>query len=108
MQISIETKDNYTIITPEGKLDSVTSQELEEKITILINENKNNLLINFEKLNYISSAGLRVLLIAAKKTKAISGEVRLSSLNPQIKDVFNISGFSSLFKIYDTAAEASF
>ncbi|MFO7446016.1 MAG: STAS domain-containing protein [Ignavibacteriaceae bacterium] len=108
MQITTEEKGNYTLIRPEGKLDSATSPVLEEKILTLINEEKRRLLIDFEKLDYISSAGLRVLLIAAKKSKSINGELRLSSMNSQIKDVFNISGFSSLFKIYNSAVEVDF
>ena len=108
MQITVEEKEDFIIVTPEGKLDSVTSPAFEEKVLSLINESKKNLLINFEKTNYISSAGLRVLLISAKKAKTINGSVRLASMNPQMKDVFSISGFSSLFKIYDSPAEADF
>ncbi len=62
--------------------------------------------MNFEKLHYISSAGLRVLLAAAKQLKTADGELRICDLNEVVKEVFDISGFSTIFKIFENETEA--
>jgi anti-sigma B factor antagonist len=62
--------------------------------------------VNFEKLQYISSAGLRILLAAAKQLKAADGELRICDLNEVVKEVFDISGFSTIFKIFENETEA--
>ena len=58
-------------------------------------------------LDYISSTGLRVLLVAAKRLKAVEGKIVLSSLKPHILEVFEIAGFKSIFPIYATADQAA-
>ena len=62
--------------------------------------------MNFEKLDYISSAGLRVLLAAAKQLKGIDGELRICSLNEVVREVFDISGFTTIFKVFGSESEA--
>ena len=106
MDIKIENKDNCVVVNLEGKLDSVTSGEAENKLKEILAGDQKNILINFENLKYISSAGLRVLLIMAKKAKATQSKLILSSLLPEVQDVFNISGLVSLFEIHDSVEEA--
>ncbi len=62
--------------------------------------------MNFEKLHYISSVGLRILLAAAKQLKTADGELRICDLNEVVKEVFDISGFTLIFKIFGTESEA--
>ena len=62
--------------------------------------------MNFEKLDYISSAGLRVLLTAAKQLKRVDGELRICSLNEVVAEVFDISGFTTIFKVFRSESEA--
>ena len=64
------------------------------------------ILVNFEKLEYISSAGLRVLLTTAKQLKAVDGELRVSGLNEIVKEVFDISGFMTILKVFGSESEA--
>ena len=61
---------------------------------------------NFENLEYISSAGLRVVLVIAKKLKPVNGQMLISNLKGVVKEVFEISGFTSLLQIYETEEEA--
>jgi anti-sigma B factor antagonist len=63
--------------------------------------------IDGEKLDYISSTGLRVLLVAAKRLKAVDGRIVLSSLKPHILEVFEIAGFKSIFPIYGNVDQAA-
>lgn len=100
MQIKLEAKDK-TIITVEGRLDSSNSGELEKVLLECRSAGKNDLVIDFSGLDYISSAGLRVLLMAAKSAKAAGGQVVLAALNANVRQVFDISGFTSLFPIIE-------
>lgn len=90
------TKDNGTLnIALEGRLDTVTAPELES----FINENFENggtITINCEKLAYISSAGLRVLLGAQKKTK---GSLKLTGVCELVMEVFEMTGFCDILNI---------
>lgn len=84
-----------------GRLDSLASNEAEIKLNDLINKSTIRLVINLDKLEYISSSGLRVLLASLKKAKKQNGDIKLACLQPYVKEVFDISGFSTLFQIFD-------
>ena len=64
------------------------------------------LLVNFSELEYISSAGLRSILATAKQLKARNGEIMFTGLKNTVKEVFEISGFYSIFKTFETEEEA--
>ena len=100
MDIIEEKKDKAILLTLKGRLDSSTSPALEEKIVSLLNGGEKKLAVNFASLDYISSAGLRVLLMAAKRLKQGNGKIALYALKDHIREVFEIAGFSSLFPIY--------
>ncbi len=106
MPILIKTTNEVTVLAFEGKLDTQTSPDAEQQLTRLIEGGANRFLVNFEKLDYISSAGLRVLLVAAKQLKGIDGELRICSLNEVVGEVFDISGFATIFRIFGSEAEA--
>ena len=106
MQISVKTINEVKVLTFEGKLDTQTSPDAQQRFTQLIDEGENRFLVNFEKLDYISSAGLRVLLAAAKQLKGIDGELRICSLNEVVREVFDISGFTTIFKVFGSESEA--
>ena len=106
MQISVKTTNNVQILSFEGRLDTRTSPDAQKQMTQLIEQGENRFLVNFEKLDYISSAGLRVLLAAAKQLKGIDGELRICSLNEVVGEVFDISGFTTIFKVFGSESEA--
>lgn len=64
-------------------------------------------ILDFNRLDYISSAGLKVLLMAAKKTSGIGGKLALSSLKEHVKEVFDIAGFTAIFPICSTREDAT-
>ena len=80
--------------------------ELEQAFNGLFKDGKTKVLVECVELEYISSAGLRVLLAAAKQFKKVSGEIALAGLSQNVKQVFEISGFTSIFPIYATREEA--
>jgi len=94
------------VVMLEGRLDSSSSGILEKKLLSLMETGEKNFLIDFSDMDYISSAGLRVLLMAAKKTKPAGGKVVLSALSDNVKEVFDIAGFTSIFTIFATGEEA--
>ncbi len=106
MQISVKTANEVKVLAFEGKLDTQTSPDAQQQLTRLIEEGENRFLVNFEKLDYISSAGLRVLLAAAKQLKGTDGELRICSLNEVVREVFDISGFTTIFKVIGSESEA--
>jgi anti-anti-sigma factor len=91
--------DRISIVRPQGRLDSASSPQFERDLLSDIDTGIRKLLIDFSELQYISSAGLRTILLAAKRMKASGGRLVLCSLSPQIAEVFDISGFSSILDI---------
>ncbi len=106
MQISVKTANEVKVLAFEGSLDTQTSPDAQAQLTQLIDGGDKKILVNFEKLHYISSAGLRILLAAAKQLKAAEGELRICDLNEVVKEVFDISGFSTIFKIFESETDA--
>ncbi|MEM9226541.1 MAG: STAS domain-containing protein, partial [Verrucomicrobiota bacterium] len=106
VEITQEKQDAINIVSLQGRLDAGTSPSLEEKLDALVDSGEAKVLVDCRELDYISSAGLRVLLAAAKKFKKLDGSIALATLNPNVKQVFEISGFTSIFPIYATREEA--
>ena len=106
MKIETRESQGIQIVAFEGNLDTNTSPEAESKINELIDAGNQKLLVNFEQLNFISSAGLRVLLATVKKLNASGGELRICSLYPTVQEVFDISGFVTILSVKGTEEEA--
>ena len=97
MKIEIQ-KDNDTIIVNlEGRLDTTTSPNLEKELGSL--DDVNNIVFDFEKLDYISSAGLRVILTCQKKMNSTSGTMIIKNVKEEIQEVFDMTGFSDILTI---------
>ncbi len=103
----IDSKENDTdVFKLIGRLDSNTSPDLEKKIFIAIENGAINMILDFENLDYISSAGLRVILKATKNLKRSDGMIVLSSMQDYVKEVFEIAGFDSFLPIAPNMDEA--
>jgi len=102
MEIAVEKRGHVDLLALSGKLDAGTAGALEQKLVAAIEAGGKHVLLNCAALSYVSSAGLRVLLMAAKKLKPANGQIVLSALQPHIREVFDIAGFSSIFPIHDT------
>ena len=98
--------DEILLLAIEGRVDTNTAAEAEEAIIGTIDNGSTRLAIDFSGLDYVSSAGLRVFLLAAKKLKKTGGQMALFGMKPIIKEVFDMSGFSALFTIVNTREEA--
>jgi anti-sigma B factor antagonist len=105
MEISTRTSNDIHIVAISGSLDSGTSPEAQKALDAVLRGAK-KVALDFSELDYISSAGLRVLLGAAKTLKASGGTLRTFGLNQSVREVFEISGFSSILAVYPSEAEA--
>lgn len=106
MEIKEIKKNQVTVLMVEGRLDSGTSGTLEKNLISAIEAGEKNLVLDFTGMDYISSAGLRVLLMAAKKTNKLGGMLVLSALNPNVREVFDIAGFTNIFSIFNSLEDA--
>ncbi len=106
MEIAVSDAGEIKVVRIEGKLDTQSSPHAQAQLTQLIDQGATKLVVNFEKLDYISSAGLRILLAVAKRLKGDSGELRICSLNEVVQEVFDISGFTTILTVTKTEPEA--
>lgn len=106
MEINHTDVDGVVKVVINGRLDAVSSVEADKEFNAIFEQGKDKILIDLSKLEYISSAGLRILLVVAKRIQQKGGKVALCSLAENVKEVFEISGFSSIFKIFKVAEEA--
>ena len=97
MNINIEKRNDVTLMALEGRLDTTTAPELEKAINSE-GEALKNLVLDFKAVNYISSAGLRVLLTAQKKMN-IQGSMELINVSEEVMDIFEMTGFADILVI---------
>ena len=106
MEISEEKREEIKIFSLSGRLDSNTSPQLETRINEALENGSKQLIINFQDLDYISSAGLRVILKATKDLKRSDGKIMLCSMQDYVKEVFEIAGFDTFLPIVPSMDEA--
>ena len=97
--MTITKQQNGTALTlaVEGRLDTTTSPELEKELTASL-KNAESLILDFSKLAYISSAGLRVLLSAHKQMSG-KGGMKVRNVNEVVQEVFDVTGFADILTI---------
>jgi anti-anti-sigma factor len=105
MEIKTSTQDKTTVIQIVGSLDGATVTEAQDKIMPLVID-KCCLVLDLGECSYISSAGLRLLLMIAKQLSSLKGCWGLAGLSDEVKDVMEMTGFSNFFKTYDTVPTA--
>ena len=94
------------VIALKGRLDSANAGELEKGLGDLFTQPGQKAVVDMEKLDYISSAGLRVVLMLAKRARQTGGRLMLSCLSPSVKEVFEISGFLKIIEVAPTTVAA--
>ena len=106
MTITENRQGTATVVSVQGRLDAVTSSEFEKKLLGLVDGGCRQLVIDCAALDYISSAGLRVFLAIAKRLKNVQGSVVVAAPLAQVREIFDIAGFSAILPILPTVAEA--
>ena len=107
MDLQTRTENNAIVVTISGRLDAVTAPEYEKRIRELIDSGNSYFVVDFEQLDYISSAGLaRALLLMAKLLKEKGGQVCFANVKGNVRSVFDMCGFTAVFKMENSVAEA--
>ena len=102
MVIDQKEENGVVFLAFKGRLDGSSAPEAEQIISNILKDQKSRLLFDFEFLEYLSSAGLRVVLGAAKEMKRREGKFVLCALNAYVKEVFDVSGFGAIIPIADS------
>jgi anti-anti-sigma factor len=106
LAISSTRQGNALVVAMDGRIDASSVKSLEERCMEWIDAGEKRLVFDFTSVGYISSAGLRVFLLIAKRLGAAEGSLCLCGMNATLRDVFEISGFSKLFSIASSVEEA--
>ncbi len=96
----------FYVLEVSGRMDALTSQGFETECLARLEAGDTRIVADLSGLEYISSAGLRSILAAAKKLKAAGGDLAFCCLSGIVAEVFTVSGFAKLLPVYDTRGEA--
>jgi anti-sigma B factor antagonist len=103
---SIKEKGDISVINLKGFLDAHTAPTLENNFTQLIENNKYKIVVNFEDLAYISSAGLGVFMAYIESVRENKGDIKLTNMSDKVYNIFDLLGFPLLYEIYKKEEEA--
>lgn len=106
LRIQMEEIEGKVILRLDGRLDAASSSMLDRKIHQLVEESRSYIALDFTRVDYLSSSGMRVLLAATKKMKASKGHLILFSLSTEVAELISLAGFDKIFHICATEKEA--
>ena len=106
MNIESRKDGNRIVVSVAGRMDAVSAPEFDRKSDELLAEGLTAFVLDFSGLEYISSAGLRSLLVLGKKLSAKKGKLVIASVKDVVKEVFTISGFGAIFTMADSVEAA--
>lgn len=96
----VETREGgAVVVAPTGRVDSTTSSRLERHLSILLAGGEYRIVVDFTRVEYISSAGLRVMLVLARRVKDARGSLALCAMGAPVRHVFELAGFMPLFAV---------
>jgi anti-anti-sigma factor len=105
MEAQVEERGEITVVRVEGRLDAHSSPQLEKQLQAIIDSGHFKFILNFEKVEYLSSSGMRLLLSCSKKLKSLEGKLIACCMNEEIMDVIKMAGFNQVIEIYPTEEE---
>jgi anti-anti-sigma factor len=105
MMLETTTQGDVLILKPVGRLDSTSAPELERVVTEQLDNDMKRLVFDLADMDYVSSAGLRVILLAGKKLRSTQGKMVLVGMRDLVREVFEMSGFLTLFNVASTVEE---
>lgn len=106
MDIATSQENGVNVVKLSGRFDAQSAGQVDEGLQKAVADGGNKLLIEMTGVEYISSAGLRVLLSTAKRINASAGKLALCGLQPYVLEVFDVAGFTSIFQIQPNLAAA--
>ena len=106
MQIDEERIANTLVLALSGRIDGTTAGDFERALLAHLDDKPARILLDLGGVEYISSAGLRAILVGAKKAKAVGSELAACALRPPVREVFELSGFGTVVAVHATRDEA--
>lgn len=106
MEIIIEQQDRVTIVKPTGFVDAVTAGTLAEALAGQLQAGNSSLVVDLDQVEYMSSAGLRVLLGTLKDARRQGGDLRVANARGEVRQILEMSGFTNVVPIHATLTEA--
>lgn len=103
---AFEPVGDVLVVAPIGHINSENATALETELLQHVDQGHHRIVLDFGQVDYVSSAGLRVVLMLAKQLRQVAGRLVLSGLQPQVREVFDISGFLTILKVAETRAAA--
>jgi anti-anti-sigma factor len=105
MEIQKERVGDAHVVTVNGRLDGIYSTNFANQVGELITGTSSKILIDFTDIDFVTSAGLRALLMLVKKARASGSVFALCGVNEQVRQVLDVSGFTAMFSIHSDRAE---
>lgn len=99
MEITIQKTEQQTMIRIIGELDTIATTEQADELQKILDNARENVLVDCSEMEYISSAGLRFFMQLKRESEAQGGTVRLTNMNEDVADIFRMSGFNNIFEI---------
>ncbi|TNE74375.1 anti-sigma factor antagonist [bacterium] len=99
-------KDGLDILEISGELDAHTASQLEDALKIVLDQDRNRIIVNCQSLEYIASAGLGVFMAYIEDVRSLGGDIKLTNMNPRVYNVFDLLGFPTLYDILEDVSDA--
>jgi anti-sigma B factor antagonist len=106
VEVTVRDETAATVVVLSGSLDGTTAEGVSKRLSELVSGGGLRLVVDFAGVGYVSSAGLRVLLGSVKETRREGGDLRLAAVRPEVRKVLDLSGFTSILKLFPTVDEA--
>lgn len=106
MEYRVDQMNNVSVLKIAGRLDATNHEEMLAALMDMIDKGALNLVVDLSALNYISSAGIRIFIIALKKLKPLGGELVFSALTEMVRKIFKMAGFEIMFTLFESQDEA--
>ena len=106
MEASVDQRGDVSTVHISGSVDGLTAEDLQRVLAGEVEAGHYKLVADFGAVDYMSSAGLRVLLATLKHTRSRGGDLRLAGLHPEVLKVLELSGFTGILKVFDAVEDA--
>jgi anti-anti-sigma factor len=106
MNVTRDDRKGIIILRCEGRLDATTAPHLENEINKLIDQERNKIMIDFSRIDYLSSAGMRLLLSVTKRLINKRGKLSIFAIHEEVREIISMAGFEKVLAIYHTEEEA--
>jgi anti-sigma B factor antagonist len=106
LNINVESMARVELVTVNGRVDSSSATELEQAMNTIIARKAYNIVLELSGVEYMSSAGLRVLISTLRTCKTKRGDVRLAAVSERVDEVLELAGIKAMFSVYDNATTA--